>query len=141
LNRTTILRAIKSGKISGAKDEHGEWHIEPAELHRVYPPVARTEARPDATPQYAPGHDVELRIRATLAEARLADLKTALDDMREQRDQWQAMAQRPRSRISGQRNCPRKPPGHGGRDWPAHGCHCPAAAQPARNRERAHPSF
>lgn len=43
LNRTTVLRAIKSGKISGAKDEHGEWHIEPAELHRVYPPVARTE--------------------------------------------------------------------------------------------------
>jgi hypothetical protein len=94
LNRTTILRAIKSGKISGAKDEHGEWHIEPAELHRVYPPVARTVARPDATPQCAPGHDVELRIRATLAEARLADLKTALDDMRGQRDHWQAMAQR-----------------------------------------------
>ena len=94
LNRTTILRAIKPGKISGAKDEHGEWHIEPAELHRVYPPVARTDARPDATPQHAPGDDAELRIRATLAEARLADLKTALDDMREQRDRCQAMAQR-----------------------------------------------
>src|SRR5579871_3065346 len=86
LNRTTILRAIKSGKVSGSKDEHGEWHIEPCELHRVYPPVARTEARPDATPQYAPGEDVELRIRATLAEARLADLKATLDEMREQRD-------------------------------------------------------
>jgi hypothetical protein len=94
LNRTTILRAIKSGKISGAKDEHGEWHIEPAELHRVYPPVARTETRSDATPQHAPGEDVELRIRATLAEARLADLRTSLDDMREQRDHWQTMAQR-----------------------------------------------
>jgi hypothetical protein len=33
LNKTTILRVIKSGKISGAKDEHGEWHIEPSELH------------------------------------------------------------------------------------------------------------
>jgi hypothetical protein len=65
LNRTTILRAIKSGKISGAKDEHGEWHIEPAELHRVYPPVARTETRSDATPRCPPGEDLELRIRAT----------------------------------------------------------------------------
>jgi hypothetical protein len=37
---------------------------------------------------------VELRIRATLAEARLADLKATLDDMREQRDHWQTMAQR-----------------------------------------------
>jgi hypothetical protein len=60
LHRTKILRAIKSGKISGAKDEHGEWHIEPVELHRVYPPVVRSEARSDATPQYAPGDDVEL---------------------------------------------------------------------------------
>src|SRR6516165_6764787 len=39
------------------KDEHGEWHIEPCELHRVYPPVASTEARSDATPQHAPGED------------------------------------------------------------------------------------
>jgi hypothetical protein len=90
LNRTTILRAIKSGKISGTKDEHGEWHIEPAELHRVYPPVAQR----DASPQYAPGEDAELRMRATLAEARLADLKAILDDMRSQRDHWQSMAQR-----------------------------------------------
>jgi hypothetical protein len=94
LNRTTILRAIKSGKISGAKDDHGEWHIEPAELHRVYSPVARTESRSDATAQYAPGNDIELGIRATLAEARLADLRSALGDMREQRDHWQTMAQR-----------------------------------------------
>jgi hypothetical protein len=94
LNRTTILRAIKSGKISGTKDEHGEWHIEPCELHRVYPPVAHTEVRSNATPQCATSDDVEMRIRATLAEARLADLKATLDDMREQRDHWQTMAQR-----------------------------------------------
>jgi hypothetical protein len=94
LNRTTILRAIKSGKISGAKDEHGEWHIEPAELHRVYPPVARTDARSDATRQCATSDDLEIHIRATLAEARLADLKSTLDDMRSQRDHWQTMAQR-----------------------------------------------
>jgi hypothetical protein len=35
----------------------------------------------------------ELRQRVTLAEEKLADLKTALDDMRAQRDAWQAMAQ------------------------------------------------
>jgi hypothetical protein len=104
LNRTTILRAIKSGKISGAKDEHGEWHIEPCELHRVYPPVART----DAAPQRATSEDVELRIRATLAEARLADLKATLDDMREQRDNWQTVAQR--LAITDQRSIQRSEP-------------------------------
>lgn len=36
VNKSTVLRAIKSGKVSATKDEHGEWHVEPAELHRVY---------------------------------------------------------------------------------------------------------
>jgi predicted site-specific integrase-resolvase len=40
VNKSTVLRVIKAGKITGTKDEHGEWHVEPAELHRVYPPVA-----------------------------------------------------------------------------------------------------
>jgi hypothetical protein len=34
-NKTTILRAIKSGKISAAKDEHGCWHVEPVELRKA----------------------------------------------------------------------------------------------------------
>ena len=38
-NKTTILRAVKSGKISGKRDEHGNWHLQPAEVHRVYEPV------------------------------------------------------------------------------------------------------
>ena len=94
LNRSTILRAIKAGKISGAKDDHGEWHIEPVEVHRVYPPVAQTDSQTDATPRRATADDAELQTRAALAEARLADLKVMLDDMRSQRDHWQTMAQR-----------------------------------------------
>jgi hypothetical protein len=35
LNKISILRAIKSGKIAGTKDALGQWWIEPAELHRV----------------------------------------------------------------------------------------------------------
>ena len=37
--------------------------------------------------------DAELRQQLALAEQQLADLKTALDDMRAQRDAWQTMAQ------------------------------------------------
>jgi DNA-binding MurR/RpiR family transcriptional regulator len=40
VNKTTLLRAIKAGKVSGYRDEHGQWHIDGAELHRVYPPAA-----------------------------------------------------------------------------------------------------
>ena len=44
-NKTAILRAIKAGKISVAKDENGEWQIDPAELHRIYPPLRSASMR------------------------------------------------------------------------------------------------
>src|SRR4051795_4206854 len=49
--KPTILRAIQTGKISARKGVMGEWEIDPAELHRVYPPVAAGVTRtvtPDA---------------------------------------------------------------------------------------------
>ncbi|MBQ4827564.1 hypothetical protein J4729_23990 [Leisingera sp. HS039] len=39
-NKTTIQRAIKNGKISAVKGDSGSYEIDPAELHRVFPPVA-----------------------------------------------------------------------------------------------------
>ena len=47
LNRSTLLRAIKSGRISGASDEVGAWRVEPVELHRVFPPA---QGMPEAGP-------------------------------------------------------------------------------------------
>ena len=38
-NKTTIQRAIKSGKISAVKGDSGAYEIDPAELHRVFPPA------------------------------------------------------------------------------------------------------
>ena len=48
LNKSTVLRAIKGGKISASRNEHGDWIVEPAELHRVYPP-SRSTAVPFCT--------------------------------------------------------------------------------------------
>ena len=39
VNKSTVFRAIKAGKISATHNEHDQWLIEPAELHRVYPPA------------------------------------------------------------------------------------------------------
>ena len=44
LNKTTALRSIKSGKISGTRDPLGQWRIDVAALHRVYPLVADATA-------------------------------------------------------------------------------------------------
>jgi hypothetical protein len=35
LNRSTILRAIKSGQVTGTKDQFGEWRGEPIELRHL----------------------------------------------------------------------------------------------------------
>jgi excisionase family DNA binding protein len=86
LNRSTILRAIKSGKISGARDETGAWAVEPVELHRVFPPA---EATPRAVPQDAQTDALVLELRAQLAE-----MRSQIAEMRSQRNAWQGIAER-----------------------------------------------
>ncbi|WGR61632.1 hypothetical protein E3U26_12700 (plasmid) [Paracoccus ferrooxidans] len=45
-NKTTIQRAIKSGKISASKGDGGSYEIDPSELHRVFPlTVAQRDAQ------------------------------------------------------------------------------------------------
>jgi len=86
VNRSTILKAIKSGKISATRDALGGWCIEPAELHRVYPPVAPTT--PDNQPIVtwaAWGNTDNTENRdAEIAElrARLADARNEIDFLR-----------------------------------------------------------
>lgn len=38
-NKTAILRAIKAGRIPVSQAENGEMQIDPADLHRIYPPL------------------------------------------------------------------------------------------------------
>lgn len=38
-NKTTILRAVKDGRVSAHKDDTGQYAIEPVELFRVFPPA------------------------------------------------------------------------------------------------------
>jgi hypothetical protein len=95
-NKTTILRAIKSGKITGTKDVHGQWFVEPAELHRVYPAVADAVGNAAVAPRDAMADAAALAAatqRAAVAEERLAELKTLLEDMRRDRDAWRDQAQ------------------------------------------------
>jgi len=88
--KITITRALKAKWHAAARKQGGRYEIDtvaPASSERrvrsLIPWRRAAEARADA----------ELRQQLALAEERLADLKTALDDMRAQRDAWQAMAQ------------------------------------------------
>jgi len=98
MSKTSILRSIKAGRISAGRDEFGQWAIEPCELHRVYPPLADDARTGNGTEERGvTGGETalaEANARAALAEARLFDFKTMLDDIREQRDRWQQQAER-----------------------------------------------
>ena len=115
MSKTSIFRSIKAGRISGTKDEFGQWCIEPCELHRAYP--ALTDATDsDGTAEQAvtgrTGGDTALMeaMRASLLEQRISDLKTMLDDMRIQRDDirgqrdaWQRQAETSQRALTDQR--------------------------------------
>jgi excisionase family DNA binding protein len=87
LNRSTIFRAIRAGKISAVRNEQGTWQIEPAELHRVYAPLAT----PDAGTA-RPHHDA-------LADRMVQLLERQLEDMRQERDHWRIAFEQERERA------------------------------------------
>ena len=97
-SRSTILRAIRRGVLSASRDDvSGGWAVDPAELHRVYPPVApsghdrgndRVNDQARNHDDYDDRRDGELReLRARLADAhdQVADLRRRLDASDEER--------------------------------------------------------
>jgi hypothetical protein len=90
MSKTSILRSIKAGRISAGRDELGQWAIEPCELHRVYPPLTDDTGTENGTEERCvTGGETalaEANTRATLAEARLSDFKSMLDDMAQWRN-------------------------------------------------------
>lgn len=90
--KPTILRAIRSGKISAKKDEaSGSWDIDPAELHRVYEPVSQVESE---TERVTVRSNNELQAEIALLRERVAAKEAMIEELREDRDQWREQAQR-----------------------------------------------
>jgi excisionase family DNA binding protein len=98
VGKTTLARAIKSGKLSATRREDGGYLIDPAELQRVYTIPSETPETPSqsvpavhhATPAVTP--DVTARVAAL--EAELDGLKALLAEVRQTRDDWKEQAAR-----------------------------------------------
>jgi hypothetical protein len=97
VNRSTILRAIKSARIFASKDELGAWVLKPVEVHRVYPLVAVDGAIAVAVPDRAPrdsATDILVEeLRAMIACMR-QEHERALGDLQRDRDEWRDQAKR-----------------------------------------------
>ena len=87
VTRPTIFKALKNGKLSGQKDDAGEWRIDPAELERVYRPGKQGNVSGNTGPSVP---DIAEAIAAKDRE--IALLQDALADARMQRDRAMELA-------------------------------------------------
>jgi hypothetical protein len=102
LGKTTLARAIKSGRLSATRRDDGGYQIDISELERVYPLRAPTDATSamdtargtvvhlatgDATGGNLTGEIEALRATGALMREQIADL-------REDRDRWRGIAER-----------------------------------------------
>jgi hypothetical protein len=89
LDKSTISRAIKSGKLSAHRKESGGYEIDPAELFRVFAPASKKtdSAHPPLdTPTEMLFENRELRIRLEAAELRIRDKEDEIRDLRHRLD-------------------------------------------------------
>ena len=89
--KSTILRAIKAGRISATRDDLGQWQIEPTELFRVFPALAVPGATPE---QPRTEHDATADVLVAELRQVIADLRRGQEDLRQDRDRWQAAQER-----------------------------------------------
>jgi len=102
VTRQTLMKAIKTGRVSAEKSDNGEWRIEPVELFRVWPPVngVQQPLQPDLTGGNTPGLQAENRL-----------LREQIAELREDRNAWREQAQR--LALTDQRATPQPVPQRG----------------------------
>ena len=83
--KSAISRAIQKGRISAHKDDFGRFVIDPAELHRVYPPLSPPEQSGREQTQELTAENRELKARLEILGQLLADIK-------EDREHWRRQA-------------------------------------------------
>jgi hypothetical protein len=91
--KSTIWRAIKSGRVSATKTETGSYKIDPAELFRVFPaPNKEAAMKQNSTAvERATSSALEAQIGAMREVGSL--LREQLEDVRKDRDAWRAQAE------------------------------------------------
>jgi excisionase family DNA binding protein len=86
-SKPTISRAIKTGAISATKNGDGSYTIDPAELHRVFPPVTgASNDNPDLLRYETPALQREIELLRQEREWERAERDAVIDDLRRRLD-------------------------------------------------------
>lgn len=84
--KTAIAEAIKKGRLSAIKNDLGRYQIDPAELHRVYPPVSEQDGKDDQQTEH--GETQELTSKIMVLEAQLKAATELRDQIAAERDDF-----------------------------------------------------
>lgn len=97
-SKAAILEAIRTGRLSAAKDDKNQWAIDPSELFRVYPqtqPETSNENRSQPVLENQSTTDLLAQILAnekTERDRERKQLQAQIDDIKLDRDQWRLQA-------------------------------------------------
>jgi hypothetical protein len=120
-SKAAISKAIKTGKISAAFGENGSYSIDPAELHRVYPPISSLQESRQETGLLSVDTSLllenrELRTNLNASEQRLRDSQEQVIDLRQRLDQSEEERRKTQTQLTAlltdqrQQNTPEPPP-------------------------------
>lgn len=88
-SKSTLSRAVSTGRLSASRCEDGSYQIDPAELHRVFPlPVAQPDASNLAQPDSNPAGTLRMQLE-TLERERNREreqMQATIDDLRARLD-------------------------------------------------------
>ena len=95
-SKPTIHEQIKKGRISASKDDLGRYKIDPAELHRIYPPISSEKPETERSlTSLMKEKEAEIRGLQDRLKA-VSELKERIEreceDLREDRNHWRLQA-------------------------------------------------
>jgi hypothetical protein len=101
VSKTTIQRAIKSGRLSASRQDDGSYVIDPAELHRVFPGVHRDGNGDGEMASFVTPHDTGgLRVEIEMLRERVAALEADKDDLRRRLDESETERRQTQERLT-----------------------------------------
>lgn len=91
-SKSTLNRAIKTGRLSATRNEDGTFSINPAELYRAFPEPSENarQERPKEPERTVVPDDLGSRI--SLLQQLLEREREAVADLKEDRDRWRQQA-------------------------------------------------
>jgi len=103
-SKSTLTRAITSGKLSATRSEDGKtYEVDQSELARVFPLVTANHGSPDDSPQMTNIESLSAGVELELVQAQIAEIKqmhrrevdrmeAQIEDLKQEREDWKTQA-------------------------------------------------